>query len=660
MKTRIALLLVCLLVVPALGGVFITSPKEYNVKTYGATGDGTTDDTAAIQAALDASGNGVVFFPPGTYLCNVTITSTSELYPSLLGSGSSVTIIKPYDTASPAITYTGTGTGWYQVSTVRDLCFKGKTTRVGDGVQLNERGPRGLSFYDCSFYQCDTGFRNNGCIWYNFYNCTFAQNNVATWIESGSTYHGGNAAFVNCNWYNNYLCAVYIKKEGTGLPEQLRFIGGINEGNVGPAFYIKDTNRAWPILIDGMYFESNGTGTDVTLDETLMADPYTMELDDVPLLILQNLQITDIDAYLNDSSVLTINCEYGPDADCYFTQNGNCHIEHNRPYLINSTTQAAVPSAEIITNGFHAWVDYFLRASVRTPFSNNIDNDQTNLWTNGSMHTAFTAVDENGMTNSLVQGDAPGCGQYLSLTLPAGQTSAGGMSLFTTAQTEDKYYVWSFDIKSLAGTVQFNLDSPTIRNVISNDIDVSATEWRRIVGYVGPATETGNQTIHAFNDHADTEETFYLANMQLVEFDTGAEALNYIKDGRYAVKGSGIVRSGLLSVTTVSFAADADTTLYTVPTGYRCALSHAIVVAADDAGATTDLSIGAAAAGTDWVDAITLSNLDAQYDVVKVEPIMADPPPKIKSYAAATVIEAKIANQSGAAGNTIYLYGMLY
>jgi hypothetical protein len=116
----------------------------------------------------------------------------------------------------------------------------------------------------------------------------------------------------------------------------------------------------------------------------------------------------------------------------------------------------------------------------------------------------------------------------------------------------------------------------------------------------------------------------------------------------------------LLSATTVAFNADADTTLYTVPTGKRCILSHALVVAGADAGATTDLSIGAAAAGTDWVDAVTLSNLDAQYDAVRVEPIMADPPVKIKSYAAGTVIEAKIANQSGGATNTIYLFGILY
>ena len=47
-----------------------------NVKTYGATGDGTTDDAAAIQAAADdiPSGGGKLYFPEGVYAINTTIT----------------------------------------------------------------------------------------------------------------------------------------------------------------------------------------------------------------------------------------------------------------------------------------------------------------------------------------------------------------------------------------------------------------------------------------------------------------------------------------------------------------------------------------------------------------------------------------------------------
>lgn len=116
----------------------------------------------------------------------------------------------------------------------------------------------------------------------------------------------------------------------------------------------------------------------------------------------------------------------------------------------------------------------------------------------------------------------------------------------------------------------------------------------------------------------------------------------------------------LLSTTTVSFAGNGDTTLYTVPTGKRCVLSHAVVVAGADAGATTTLAIGQDSAETDFLAANTLSNLDAAYDAVIVRPVPNTTPLKSKSYAAGTVIQAQVGTQSGGATNTLFLFGNLY
>ena len=61
-----------------------TSPPVYNIRTYGATGNGNTVDTKAINDAIDAAvkgGGGTVYFPAGTYLSySIRLKSNIALY----------------------------------------------------------------------------------------------------------------------------------------------------------------------------------------------------------------------------------------------------------------------------------------------------------------------------------------------------------------------------------------------------------------------------------------------------------------------------------------------------------------------------------------------------------------------------------------------------
>ena len=70
-----------------------------NVKAFGARGDGVTDDTAAIQTALNALGSGdgngyVLYIPAGTYKISQKLTYYKRKFTSILGEDPATTIFK--------------------------------------------------------------------------------------------------------------------------------------------------------------------------------------------------------------------------------------------------------------------------------------------------------------------------------------------------------------------------------------------------------------------------------------------------------------------------------------------------------------------------------------------------------------------------------------
>jgi len=70
--------------VDSAGGVAFRGPRPWvDVRAYGAMGDGITDDTIAIQAALDQGGT--IFVPNGTYIISSTLLIGSNT--RLLGQG---------------------------------------------------------------------------------------------------------------------------------------------------------------------------------------------------------------------------------------------------------------------------------------------------------------------------------------------------------------------------------------------------------------------------------------------------------------------------------------------------------------------------------------------------------------------------------------------
>ena len=98
--------------------------ESVSVKDFGAVGDGVTDDTAAVQAAITYVGiaGGDVLFPPGTYLC-ASLSLLANV--RLLGKNKSATLKSSITTAFNA---------FITVDGVSNVCFENLTIDINLGV----------------------------------------------------------------------------------------------------------------------------------------------------------------------------------------------------------------------------------------------------------------------------------------------------------------------------------------------------------------------------------------------------------------------------------------------------------------------------------------------------------------------------------------------
>lgn len=96
-------------------------------QSYGATGDGTTDDTAAANACFTAAGNGVAYFPKGTYILNVAGSPSADAV--VKGDGPGITILKRKSNSASGSVF---GLSAPRI-TVKDLTIDGNCASPGGG-----------------------------------------------------------------------------------------------------------------------------------------------------------------------------------------------------------------------------------------------------------------------------------------------------------------------------------------------------------------------------------------------------------------------------------------------------------------------------------------------------------------------------------------------
>lgn len=267
-----------------------------SVKDFGAKGDGGTDDTAAIQAALEAApaNGGIVFFPAGTYRVTSTLTIpgvtdisggsggitgtvkpvrlVGQHCPNLLGTpgagaqGASAIKWDASGSATPCIDASGGSKHWW-FGGIEDLALLDNVRNANSvGLQLGSfKGARFTRFGARNFwknvYQAQTVQTDDLGGWYSTWSqCTFLDARSIN-IEIMGSMHG--CSFVQCRINGSSGTGAKFGNDTSPLNRAgapLNFYACWIEGNGG---YGVEVHNAQAVGFFGGYFELNEGPADI-------------------------------------------------------------------------------------------------------------------------------------------------------------------------------------------------------------------------------------------------------------------------------------------------------------------------------------------------------------------------------------------------------------
>ena len=335
-----------------------------SVKDFGAVGDGTTDDTAAIQAAVDALSQagvgGVVRLPAGTYKVTSSINITwpngsdanTPAHITLQGDGADITYIYDFRPGTPtngcitvnfsavfgsrfftcemggftlvkkvsATTYNiatntyiiGTGTGLY-MNSVPTLGSFNNIRIVGYNTSVQMIDCLGVTFNNLMMTTCDLGVVagivvNTEPTVLTFNNCSASACKSVGFLISG----GGPVSF------------------NQGLISDVGDMAGGSQGVAAGIFYGTSAFITTELTVNGVYFERNRGNADIYINTP---------------------------AATATRSVSNIN-------NCFFARNNATLYTTNNVMVANASATATL-TVNTIGNGFKGYSPYAASASRR-------------------------------------------------------------------------------------------------------------------------------------------------------------------------------------------------------------------------------------------------------------------------------------------------------
>lgn len=255
----------------------------YDVRQYGATGNGGTDDTAAINAAVAAAraGRGIVFFPAGSYsVTSINMTGCQGV--TLQGAGVQATTIMPHAGATNIID--GVGSSGCILRDFQIGAFNATGAQTAILLASDSAHPSGLdrwhleNLYVSGSYSKATlyvyGIVSSTAVNCDFYNYQSGGGTVAFFTSqntasAASAYATITAATINTTDWTLVGCEIHdasasvsgmpLRINGTGsVSGDLRFVGGnisaFGSGSVNANQYVYFDGTTHNVVFAGTTF----------------------------------------------------------------------------------------------------------------------------------------------------------------------------------------------------------------------------------------------------------------------------------------------------------------------------------------------------------------------------------------------------------------------
>lgn len=247
-----------------------------SVKDFGAVGDGTTDDTAAIQAAITASDS--VYIPSGTYKITSSLLVRSNL--KIQGAGKNSSILKSGTSGITVISKSGSSSIQYVVLKDFGILASAGTGDAGTGLLMNSWSYCTIQDVVINSFRNTTSRLGIGisminthalCVWNNFIAVTIQNSDTALKMDStNATYSTGYNTFTNLVINHEWHMIDMLSTLSNGsIYNTFVNLMTQNSGNTGEGILCQGSGNTFIGFVwDGaatnvtymLKFESNGVG----------------------------------------------------------------------------------------------------------------------------------------------------------------------------------------------------------------------------------------------------------------------------------------------------------------------------------------------------------------------------------------------------------------